>query len=158
MIQDKMTKYVVEQFERYEAFHSERFELAAKIYDQWCNVPEKRAESWQNAVHVPITFAAEQTITPRLFSALFPTAAPIEAEGYNIPNATRIKIRDLIRHHFRVADVQGETIGMLTQLVLLGTGYLEAPWEYERRWQIGRADLERWIVEQTEQNKTSPTH
>jgi excisionase family DNA binding protein len=25
-----------------------------------------------------------------------------------------------------------------------------------RRWQIGRADLERWIVEQTEQNRTSP--
>ena len=27
-----------------------------------------------------------------------------------------------------------------------------------RRWQIGRADLERWIVAQTEQNRTSPGH
>jgi hypothetical protein len=133
-----MLKYVVEEYQRFERFHQDRFELAAKIYDQWCNVPEKRGESWQNAVHVPITFASEQTITPRLFSALFPTASPIEAEGYEIPEDTRIKIRDLIKHYFRVADVQGESIPALTQCTLLGTGYLESPWVYERKWQIGR--------------------
>lgn len=135
---DKQLKYVVEEFERYERAHMERFELASKIYDQWCNKPENRGESWHNNVHVPITFSAEQTITPRLFAALFPTAAPIEAESFEIPDAVRIRIRDLIRKHFRVSDVQGESIPALSQCVLLGTGYLESPWLFRRQWQIGR--------------------
>lgn len=135
---DKMLTYVVEEYQRYEKAHYDRFELAAKIYDQWCNKPETRSESWQNAVHVPITFAAEQTITPRLFAALFPTSAPVEAESFEIPQAIRIKIRDLIRKHFKVSDVQGESIPALSQCTLLGTGYLEAPWIYERKWQVGR--------------------
>jgi len=138
MTDDKMTKFIVEEFERYSNYHSDRFELAKKVYDQWCNKPENRAESWQNAVHVPITFAAEQTISPRLFSAVFPNAAPVEAESYEIPESTRIKIRDLIRHHFRLSDVQGEAIPTISQCTLLGTGYMESPWLFERKWQIGR--------------------
>jgi len=135
---DKMLKYVVDEYARYERFHHDRFEAAAAIYSQWLNEPPPRGEKWQNAVHVPITFASEQTITPRLFSALFPTAAPVEAEAYEIPNSARVKIRDLIRHHFRISDVQGEVIPALTQCTLLGTGYLESPWLHRRQWQIGR--------------------
>lgn len=138
MNKDPMLEYVVDEFMRYERFHHNKFELAAKIYDQWCNIPEKRGESWMNAVHVPITFASEQTITPRLFAALFPTGAPIEAESFEIPDAIRIKVRDLIRKHFRVSDVQGESIPALSQCVLLGTGYLESPWIYERKWQFNK--------------------
>src|SRR3990167_2283133 len=137
--EDKMLKHVVTEYERYEKFHSQRFQDAVKVSEQWQNVPDKRAESWQNAVHVPITFASEQTITPRIFAALFPTAAPVEAEAYEIPDAARIKIRDLIRHHFRASDVQTEVMLPLTQCTLLGTGYMESPWCYERKWQINRA-------------------
>ena len=136
---DPQLRYVIEEFQRYEQFHSERFEDATKVYDQWMNVPEKRAESWQNAVHVPITFASEQTITPRLFSALFPNSAPVDAEGFDIPDSTRIKIRDLIRHHFKLSDVQGEVIPALSQCTLLGTGYLESPWLFERKWQQAKS-------------------
>ena len=141
---DKQLKYVVEEFERYSRAHHDKFEDAAKIYDQWCNKPDRKGESWQNNVHVPITFASEQTITPRLFSALFPTASPIEAESFDIDASQRIRIRDLIRKHFRVSDVQGEAIPALSQCVLLGTGYLESPWLFKRQWQVDRQSGERY--------------
>ena len=43
----------------------------------------------------------------------------------------------------------------LTVRRLAREGVLPA-YKVGRRWQIGRVDLERWIVEQTEQNRTSP--
>jgi len=135
---DKFLKYICQEFERYERFHKQRYEAAAEVYKQWLNEPPGNRETWQNNVHVPITFASEQTITPRIFTALFPTSAPIEAEVSKIPNATRVKIRDLIRHHFKVSDVQGEAIPALSQCTLLGTGYLESSWLWQKKWQMDR--------------------
>ena len=54
----KMAEFVGDEFERYERATKDRFEKAQSIYDHWIGVAPKRSYSWQNAVHVPITFEA----------------------------------------------------------------------------------------------------
>jgi len=132
---DKMLDYVVEQFNLYESHWHERFEEAKTIYDHWNNVAPKREESWQNAVHVPLTLEAEQTISPRLFSALFPNQAPVEVmvEGKGDPQKG-IVIRDAIKHYFKRANVEGKGSFVMAQNVLFGTGYGEHTWKVEKKW------------------------
>lgn len=123
---DPMVKFVVEQFEYYEREHRDLFEKKKKLIDYWNNKPPARDEDWQNAVVVPITVEAEQTITPRLFNALFPNTAPIEVqvEGHADRGHANI-IKSTIQHFFRVANVQGHAYSAIAQTVLLGTGYIE---------------------------------
>ena len=135
---DPMVEFVVKEFERYEGYHADRFARDEKIYDHWMNKPPARDYSWQNAVHVPLTFEAEQTITPRLFTALFPTDAPVEVlvEG-DAPADQGIRIKGIIQHYFRVANVQLEANPTLTQTTLFGTGYMESGcWLVRRGWVI----------------------
>jgi hypothetical protein len=134
-MKDPMLEYVVEQFNLYEQHWQDRFDEARVIYDHWNNEAPKRDESWQNAVHVPLTLEAEQTITPRLFSALFPSSAPVEVlvEGKADPNEG-IVIRDGIKHYFRKANVEGRGSSTITQTVLFGTGYGEETWCIEKKW------------------------
>jgi hypothetical protein len=132
-----MVEYVVKEFMMYEQCHRERFDRDAVIYDHWCNKPPKRDYSWQNAVHVPVTVEAEQTITPRIYSSLFPISAPVEVvTGNDVSPQSGIKIREYIKHNFVQANVQGESLTALTQCVLFGTGYLYTPWKIDRRWLI----------------------
>lgn len=142
---DPMVKFVVQEFERYENAHRDRFDNAQKIYNNWLGCPPTREYNWQNAVHVPITFEAEQTITPRLFAALFPNEAPLEMVAYNAPELQGITIRDLIKHYFRLSDVQGKALIALTQCSLLGTGYLEDYWLHKTKYQIGK-DGKRYLA------------
>ena len=133
-----MVDHVVDQFTRYEAFHSDRFEDAEDDYDLWNGKPPMRSFDWQNAVHVPITFEAEQTITPRILTALFPNDAPVDvkAEG-DAPEEQAGKIKGGIQHYFRVSNVMGKANPALGQCVLYGTGYLEGgTWLVKRGWMI----------------------
>lgn len=133
---DPMVEYVVKEFERYEKFHADRFEKDRKTYRQWKNEPPGRAYDWQNQVVVPLVVEAEQTITPRLFTALFPTDAPVDVhvEG-DAPEDQGIRIKGIVQHHFRVSDVQGKALPMLTQTTLFGTGYTESgTWKLRKGW------------------------
>jgi len=137
-IKDPKVEHVVKEFQRYESFHADRWDLMDEIREQWRNKPPKRDYSWQNQVHVPLIVEGEQTISPRLFTALFPTDAPVDVhvEG-DAPEEQGIRIKGIIQHYFRVADVQAETIPMLTQLTLLGTGYMDGgSWFVRKGWQI----------------------
>jgi len=143
---DPMAKFVVEEFERYEKFHQDRFNDAREVIDQWNNVPPDKTYDWMNNVHCPITFAAEQTITPRIFSAIFPNDAPVDVQVYN--DATEgqgIKIKETIKHYYRLADVQGSCLSSMTQNTLLGTGYVEVPYLYRKSWQVNRME-ERYLA------------
>lgn len=136
---DKMTTFVVEEFKRYEKFHKQRFELAAKVIDQWNNVPPAKSYDWMNQVHCPITFASEQTVTPRIFAALFPNDAPIDVAVYGkVSQQQGILIRDTLKHYYRLANVMGECLPSLTQNTLIGTGYVEIPYIYRKAWQVNR--------------------
>jgi hypothetical protein len=133
-----MTDYIVREFLRYEGYHRDRFDEAEKIYDHWIGKAPRRDYDWQNAVHVPLTLEGEQTITPRLYTALFPTDAPVDVhvEG-DAPEEQGIAIKSIIQHHFRVANTKGEAWPMLTQASLFGTGYCEGGfWYVKRGWQI----------------------
>ena len=140
---DKMVDFVVEQFNKYEAFHRERFDEAWKIYDQWIGKPPARDNDWQNAVHVPITFEAEQTITPRIFGALFPDDAPLDVkvEG-DVEVQAGIPIKNTIQHYFRLSGVQVSAMSTLTQNTLFGTSYVEASWLVQRQWMQDNTTLE----------------
>ena len=133
--EDKMLDYVVEQFNLYESHWHDRYEEAKQIYDHWNNVAPKREESWQNAVHVPLTLEAEQTISPRLFSALFPSSAPLDVmtEGKADPQEG-IVIKDAIKHYFKRANLEGRSNFIMSQTVLFGTGYGEESWKVENKW------------------------
>lgn len=129
---DTVADFIAKEMERYESAVSDRFETAKQIYEHWLNTPPSRNNSWNNAVHVPLTFEAEQTITPRIHSALFPSESPVEMSVQGeTPEEQGIIIRDLIRHHFRVASVQDKCLGPISQAVLLGTGYTYDPWLYK---------------------------
>ena len=135
---DPMASFVVEEFERYERGVTDIFEESQEVYDQWIGSPPSRAYSWQNQVHVPATFSAEQTISPRIFAALFPNEAPVDAKVYGGTTEEQgILIRGAIRHYFTVSDVQGKVISPISQCTLLGTGYVESPYLYRKKWQIG---------------------
>jgi len=136
---DPMVKFVVEEFERYERFHFDRFDLAMRVIDQWNNVPPPKTYEWMNNVHCPITFAAEQTITPRIFSALFPNDAPVDVQvSEDATEKSGNKIKHTIQHYYRMADVQGECLPAMTQNTLIGTGYVECPYLYRKAWQVNR--------------------
>lgn len=144
---DKMVDYVVTEFERYERAHSDRFEKARAVYKDWLGEPTVRDETWQNQVHVPVTFEAEQTVSPRIFAALFPSEAPIElkAEG-ETPEESAIGIKSLLQHHFRLSDVDIKGNSSISQTSLLGTGYLYAPWKYCKKWQVDPQTGERYMA------------
>jgi hypothetical protein len=146
---DPIVDFVVKEFMRYEEYHGDRFRTAKQIYDHWKSKPPRRDWDWQNAVHVPMTFEAEQTITPRLFAALFPDEAPLDIkvyEGGEDKELQAIAIKNLIKHHFRLSDVQGESWGALSQCTLLGTGYLEDTWLTRRKWQVNPSNSERYLA------------
>lgn len=136
--EDAMVEHVTKEFTRYENFHKDRFQEAESIYDLWIGKPPRRVYSHQNAIHVPIMFEAEQTITPRIFTALFPNDAPVDVktEG-DAPTGQGIKIKSAIQHNFRVSNVQGEVKPGLGQCTLYGTGYVEGgSWLTRRAWQV----------------------
>ena len=135
---DPMVVFVEKEFLRYEKYHQERFNMAKEIVDQWENKPPRKDFDWMNAVHVPITFASEQTITPRVFAAIFPTDTPIDVVVYGDQTTEEqgIKIKTALMQKFKQANVQNECLTPLTQNTLLGTGYVEAPYLYRKGWVI----------------------
>jgi hypothetical protein len=134
---DPMVTFVTEEFQRYEQAARDRFNKAEKIYKMWMNEPPVRVYDWQNQVNVPLMVEGEQTVTPRLFGALFPNEAPIDCQIYGDATPEQgILIKSLISHYFTVSDVQRESIPALTQATLLGTGYVESTWLVERKWQM----------------------
>jgi hypothetical protein len=159
MPKDPMVEYVVKEFQRYESFHKERFDVAEKIYNHWQNVPNVRDQSWHNQVAVPMTFEAEQTITPRIFAALFPNEAPLDLVVYNDlkkretepdkdqKKAQGVAIKELIKHHFRLSNVQGKSHVTLTQSTLLGTGYMEDFWFTRTKWQTQNGERYQALVD-----------
>ena len=145
---DPMVKYVSAEFVRYRNFHSERFEKAKKIIKYWHNEIPKKGYSWQNNINVPLMVEGEQTITPRLFTALFPTDAPMDVhvEG-DAPEEQGIRIKGIIQHHFRVANVQTEAYPGLTQCTLVGTGYVDGgSWYVRKGWQVEPKTQERYLA------------
>ncbi len=135
---DPMVTFVEKEFERYERALKDRFQDAKEIVEQWENKPPRKDYDWMNAVHVPITFASEQTITPRVFAAVFPTDAPIDIVVYGDDTTEEqgIKIKTALQHKFKQANVQNECLTPLTQNTLLGTGYVETPYLYRKGWTI----------------------
>lgn len=138
---DPIAKFVGEEFERYEDHWEDRFNSAEEAYQNWKGtVKRKGAFDWQNAVHVPLTVEGEQTLTPRIYSALFPNEAPIDirVEGDSDPR-DGIVLAEGIRHFFRAANVQTKFLSTVSQATLYGTGYAEAgTWLVKRGWSIGR--------------------
>ena len=132
---DPMVEFVVEQFLKYENHWRDEFDDAREVYKNWQGVPPPRDFSWQNAVHVPMTLEAEQTISPRLFAALFPNEAPVEVmvEGDADPLQGTV-IKNGIQHYFRLANVESEGSVMVSQCTLLGTAYGEESWVTEKKW------------------------
>lgn len=133
---DPIVEYVAKEFQRYEAHWSDKFKQAEKYYDHWAGKPPAKDYDWENAVHVPMMLEAEQTITPRIYSALFPNEAPIDvATGGGARPDQAIKIKGLIAHHFRVSDVQYEASPAMTQNTLFGTCYMDTgSWFVKRGW------------------------
>ena len=136
---DPMVTFCVNEFERYEKAHADRFKNAAEVIDQWNNVPPAKTLAWMNQVHCPITFASEQTVTPRIFSAIFPNDSPLDIAVYGDTSEQQgILIKNTLKHYFRISDVQGESLASLTQNSLIGTGYVEAPYLYRKAWQVNK--------------------
>ena len=76
----KFVEFVVKEFQRYEKFHDERYSNYRKYLDLWKGKLAAKQYDHLNNVHVPMMIEAEQTITPRIFTALFPTDAPVDCQ------------------------------------------------------------------------------
>lgn len=148
---DKQVQYVVDEFKRYSDHWASRFEKASKIYDKWLGKAEKRSYDWQNAVHKPLMLEGEQTLTPRIFTALFPIEAPVDVqvEGSSDPQAG-IVIKGGIGHYFKVANVQGHMYPAVGQATLFGTGYAETgSWLVKRQWLKNDKDKWNYVIVET---------
>lgn len=146
---DKVVDFLVMEFEKYEKYWEPVFTEAKEIIDNWECVPPPREHDWQNQVASPATIEAEQTITPRIFTALFPTDAPLDliVEGQT-PPTDGIIIKGLIQHYFRVAKVRGQSLSPLTQTTLLGTGYVEnGSWLMKKGYIVENGERRRVITE-----------
>ena len=123
----KLATFVADEFTKYESYHKDRFDKAQVIYDRWSNEPAEQEESWHNAINVPVIIEGEQTVTPRIFTAIFPNDAPldVQVEG-NTPPDAGIRVKGIIQHYFRVCDVRGVSLGPITQATLFGTGYVDS--------------------------------
>ncbi len=150
-----MLDHVVGEFDRYDRHWDDRMEIARDIYDLWRVKKPMRSLPWQNQVAVPLMVEAEQTISSRLFTALFPNDAPVDvrAEGESDPKKG-IRIKSMLEHYFRLAHVQKHTIPCIRQSTLFGTGYLDAgTWFTKKQWVHTKAEdgvdvvRERKIVE-----------
>jgi len=131
-----MVQYVVDEYEMYEKVHRSKMDVAKEIYTHWNNEKVPKGQDWQNQVPVPLMIEAEQTISPRIFAALFPTDTPIDVKVEGDTEAeTGIKLKTLLANKFKAAGVQKESIPMLGQTTLYGTGYCEAgTWKVTRKW------------------------
>ena len=141
---EKFTDFVVAEYDRYKRYHAVTFEKAHTYYEYWQGKKPARDWDWQNQVPVPVMVEGEQTITPRLFTALFPNEAPVDVkvEGSTDPQQG-IKIKYLLQHYFRVADVQSAFSSSLTQTTVFGTGYIEAgSWFVKKGWVTDEATKE----------------
>jgi len=147
-VDKKMVDFVTKEFTRYENFHRERFDKMKRIYDRWKNKPIGRDEPWQNQVNVPVMLQGEQTVTPRLFTALFPNDAPIDVKNEgDTPADQANRIKALIQHYFRVNEVQVGSLPTLTQNTLFGTGYAEAGmWKQRYGWIHGQDGQRKWSL------------
>lgn len=137
--EDKFCEYISQEYDRYKRYHAPQFERCHKYYGYWQGRPPKREWDWQNQVPVPVMVEAEQTITPRIFQALFPNEAPVDVkvEGQTDPQQG-IKIKYILQHYFKVSDVQSTFASSLTQCTIFGTGYIDAgTWYVKKGWQIG---------------------
>lgn len=141
---DPMVDFVVEEFQRYESALGDRMSKAEQIYKMWAVEPPTRDFSWQNAVRVPITFETEQTITPRIFSALFPNDAPLDMIiEDNSPVEQGLRVKALLQRDFRLANVQAAFYPTTSDCTLLGTGYGEASWLVKKNWMVGEGGTDR---------------
>ena len=144
---DLMVDYVVKEFERYDQALGDRFSKAEEIYKMWAVDPPKRDFTWQNAVRVPITFETEQTITPRIFSALFPNDAPIDMiVEDNSPKEQGLRIKALLQRDFRLANVQSAFYPTTSDCTLFGTGYGEASWLVKKSWMAGEGQERTYMI------------
>lgn len=144
---DPMVSYVVEEFDRYENFHRERFDKAEEIYGMWAVEPPKRSYTWQNQVRVPITFEAEQTITPRIYSALFPNDAPVDLIiEDNTPVEQGVRIKGLIQRDFRRAGVMASCYPSISNATLFGTGYGEVFWQVKKGWLMNENGERMYVI------------
>lgn len=137
-IKNELVEFVKTEFERYQSELAPRFEKCRRYIEHCECVPPPRDLKWQNQVAVPITFEGLQTISPRLFTAMFPNEAPVDVivEGNESP-LQGIKIKYLLQHYFRVANVQGHFSPALDQCTLLGTSYIEGgTWHIKYGYQV----------------------
>lgn len=140
---NKKVDYIVREFNNYESAHKERFDTCRKILDHWYVKEPTRDYDWQNRVCVPVIVEGEQTVTPRLFSAVFPTSAPVDGEpGINLGETEANVLVQYIRDKFRKAKVRASSIPAFSQCGLFGTGYLEVPYENIYKWTGKTASIE----------------
>jgi len=130
--------YVVKEFKRYKRYHKDWMDRCEMIYRHWMQEPLMRDEEWMNGVPIPLITESEQTISPRVHTALFPNDAPVDvkAEG-DSPAGQAIRIKGIIQHYFRINNVDTECIPSIQQCTLYGTGYAEAgSWCVKRGWTV----------------------
>lgn len=146
---DPMVDHVVHEFTRYENHWSDRMDKARDIYDLWKNKKPMRSYDWQNQVAVPLLVEAEQSISSRLFTALFPTEAPLDVRVEGDAKPTQgIRIKGILEHFFRAAAVKSRSLPMLRQSVLFGTGYLDVgTWYTKKQWLMKGDNRREEIVE-----------
>ena len=138
---DIFCKYIVDEYDRFKRYWGGNHEKARRYAQYWEGKPPSRNWDWQNQVPVPVMVEGEQTITPRLFTALFPNESPVDVkvEGNEDPQQG-IKIKYLLQHYFKVSDVQTAFVAALTQCTLFGTAYIECgSWFVRKGWQIDEA-------------------
>jgi hypothetical protein len=132
-----LKEVVWNQFIRSRDFYSDEHHNIEKWDKYWESSPDvvKVSEDWEERIHVPMTFDAEQVLTPRVHSVITATNPPFDVVGVEQQDEkSAIPIKHLIGHQFELSKFETKSIAYIRQAAIRGTTIAEVFWHRKERY------------------------
>lgn len=145
-----LTKIVWNQFKRSKDFWASEYEAIDNWDLYWESSPDvvSATKDWEDKIHVPLTFGAEQVLTPRIHAVITATDPPFDVVGVEKrDDRGAISIKHLEGHHFKLSDFDGKSVYYVRQAAARGTTIAQVFWNLKERYLTNRGVEEEDITE-----------
>jgi hypothetical protein len=106
------------------------------------------SEDWEERIHIPLVFNAEQVLTPRIHSVITATNPPFDVVGVEQSDTQGANaIKNLEAHHFDLSNFNGKSIYYVRQAAVRGTTIAEVFWHRKERYITTKAAEEEEITQ-----------
>lgn len=152
--QDTLLKIVWSQFKRARDHWAEDYNKIDTWDLYWDRSPDvvEASEAWEERIHVPLVYDAEQILTPRIHSVITATAPPFDVIGVEPrDDKPALAVKHLVGHQFELSDFDGKAVYYTRQAAVRGTTIAEVFWHRKERFVTTKT------AEEEEVTQTSPT-